>query len=71
MSECIYRERRKSESSRHVSSEIVSWVRCEEVIRCRDCKGSQDGPWHRCETFVAHGEDANGFCAWAKRRKND
>lgn len=31
MSEYIYRERRKSESSMHVSSEIVSWVRCEVV----------------------------------------
>lgn len=42
----------------------------EEVIRCRDCKGSEDGSWHKCETFVAHGEDANGFCAWAERRES-
>lgn len=48
---------------------IKVWRGDEEVIRCRDCKGSEDGPWHKCETFVAHGEDANGFCAWAERRK--
>ena len=40
----------------------------EEVIRCRDCDGSKDGPWHKCETFLANGEDLNGFCAWAVRR---
>lgn len=50
---------------------MVTVLTDEEVIRCRDCKGSQDGPWHRCETFVAHGEDTNGFCAWAERRKSD
>ena len=22
----------------------------EEVIRCRDCKGSEDGPWHNIAT---------------------
>lgn len=38
----------------------------EEIIRCRDCKGSEDGPWHKCETFLAHGEDPDGFCAWAE-----
>lgn len=49
---------------------MVTVLTDEEVIRCRDCKGSEDGPWHKCETFMAHGEDANGFCAWAERRES-
>ena len=71
MSECIYRERRKSESSRHVSSELVSWVRCEEVIRCRDCRKSDPEAYDYCEFYYANGREPDGFCAWAERRKND
>ncbi len=74
MSEYVYREHRKSESSKYVKSELVSWVRCEEVIRCRDCAHMFEmmngfecerisGQYHACEP--------NGFCAWAERRKND
>lgn len=39
-----------------------------EIIRCRDCKGTEDGPWHKCETFLTHDENPDGFCAWAVRR---
>lgn len=69
MSECIYTECAAFRSKNPAMFGVCMLTRGEEVIRCRDCKGSEDGPWHKCETFVAHGEDANGFCAWAERRK--
>lgn len=34
-----------------------------EIIRCRDCKKLG------CPLFIAHGQDPNGFCAWAERRE--
>lgn len=76
MSEYIYRERQKSESSRHVKSELVSWVRCEEVIRCRECANfniyQSDHEYrepYRCHRFCSDFVNPDGFCAWAERRK--
>lgn len=76
VSEYVYREHRKSESSKHVKSELVSWVRCEEVIRCRDCLYWIDDDfcnnpqWHvshpACERPCT---EPNGFCSWAERRQ--
>lgn len=40
----------------------------EEIVRCRDCEGTiDDGISSKCETFIANGEDPNGFCKWGKR----
>lgn len=69
MRECIYTEGAAFRPKNSAMFGVCMLTRGEEVIRCRDCKGSQDGPWHKCETFVAHGEDANGFCAWAERKQ--
>ena len=75
MSEYIYRERCKSESSRHVKSNLVSLVRCEEVIRCRDCLYWIDEDyctnpkWRVGRTYERPCTEPDGFCAWAERRQ--
>ena len=45
--------------------------RCEEVVRCRDCKyGVDEGLW--CKHFANYGDlptvQPDGFCAWGDRR---
>lgn len=46
------------------------WVTDEEIVRCRDCEGSiDDGISSKCETFIANGEDPNGFCKWGNRNE--
>ena len=46
------------------------WLTREPIVRCRDCIGSvDDGISFRCETFIANGEDPDGFCAWGERRE--
>lgn len=70
MSEFVYTEGVAFRPKNPALFGVCMLKRGEEIIRCRDCKGSEDGPWHKCETFVAHGEDANGFCAWAERRES-
>lgn len=76
MSEYVCREHRKSESSKHVKSELVSWVRCEEVIRCRDCKwfgpdrsDYEYGSSWWCDWWPNDRVNPEGYCAWAERRE--
>lgn len=47
------------------------WLTDKEIIRCKDCKGSEEGSWFKCDTFLAHGEDPNGFCSWPERKNHE
>ena len=45
-------------------------VKCEEIVRCRDCKHSDKGYW--CRYFGKYGDlstvEPDGFCAWGERK---
>ena len=40
--------------------------RCEEIVRCRDCK-FKDEPWNCAAPYYV---EPNGFCAWGERKVN-
>ena len=52
-------------------------VKCEEVVRCRDCKWSdaiktcyQKETVYACLNFDSACVEPDGFCAWGERREN-
>ena len=57
-------------------------VRCEQVVRCRDCKHYYEAENYHpsgnyvmrcCKYFDAYNDEVkpDGFCAWGKRRESE
>lgn len=45
-------------------------LQCEEIVRCKDCKGYRAGePCGWCNTHMTAIPREDGFCAWGKRRE--
>lgn len=50
-----------------------SQIKCEEIVRCRDCTFFRGKDW-RCTSYQWHNCDESpevepdGFCAWGERR---